>query len=114
MALAQAGSIDVRDAFSHMHDLETAFYIADSSFWHVVQELASASASLITLDVQPSASGGLPHGMIALTGSGREMLLGTADRVTRCGLQRWLGGVRLEGREAMWRWDTADGHLVHE
>jgi hypothetical protein len=55
----------------------------------------------------------LPHGTIALTDSGREVLLGGADRVTRCGLQRWLGGVQLEGDQAMWRWDAADGRIVH-
>ena len=34
------------------------------------------------------------------------MLAGRADRVALAGLDRWLGGVHLHGRE-VWRWDDA-------
>jgi hypothetical protein len=113
MELAQAGSIDVWDAFSHMHDFETAFYIADASFRRVVQDLAAASPPLIAFDLTAHTPGRPPGEIITLTDAGREVLTGESDRVRRCGLQRWLGGVHLEGDEAMWRWDAAAGRIVH-
>jgi hypothetical protein len=110
MALAEAGPSDVWEVFSHMHDLESAFYIADASFWHVVEDLAAAS--LMALDLTGHSPDRRPRGMISLTEAGREVLTGVSDRVRRCGLQRWLGGVHLEGDQAMWRWDAAAGRIV--
>jgi hypothetical protein len=113
MELAQPGPIDLWAAFPRMHDFETAFYIADASFWHLVRDLASASPSLVAVDVKSRAPRRLPQGTISLTETGRAVLQGVTDRVRRCGLHRWLGGVHLEGSEAMWRWDAAEGRIVN-
>jgi hypothetical protein len=103
LELAESGHVDLRVAFPRMHDFETAFYIADLSFWGLVQGLAAASPPLIALDVKSNASRGLPQGTISLTETGRAVLRGMTDRVRECGLDRWLGGVHLEGSETMWR-----------
>jgi hypothetical protein len=96
-----------------MHDLETAFYIADLSFWGLVQGLAAPSSPLVALDVKSSnASRGLPQGTISLTETGRAVLRGMTDRVRECGLDRWLGGVHLEGSETLWRWSPGEGRIV--
>ena len=56
-------------------------------------------------------------GLVQLTAAGREILAG-ADRVTRYGIDRWLGGVHLTDQGPYWRWDenrgrlTADGRRV--
>jgi hypothetical protein len=112
MELAEPGGIDVWAAFSHLHDQETAFYMGDTSFWHLVEELTATSPPLLALETTSSAPGRLPQGTISLTETGREVLHGLADRVARCGLQRWLGGVHLEGSEAMWRWHGAEARIV--
>jgi len=114
MSLAQAGPIDVWTAFARLHDLETAFFIADASFRHLVQGLAFTSPSLVTLDVQFDTSDQLPHGMIWLTDTGQDVLRGETDRVRRCGVERWLGGVHLKVSEMMWRWDAGERHIVRE
>jgi hypothetical protein len=88
-----------------MHEDETAFYIADSSFWQVAKELESARPSLIAVAATSTAPGRLPAGTIALTETGQAVLNGQLDRVEQCGIDRWLGGVRLAGSHAMWRWD---------
>jgi hypothetical protein len=111
LELASPGPIDVRSAFDRMHDDETAFYIADGSFWTVVTELAAGIEPLVALDVE--STGSLPrHGTITLTDTGRSILTGQADRVTRCGIDRWLGGVHLTGHGPTWRWDSARSHIV--
>jgi hypothetical protein len=112
MELTETGPVDPWKVFPLMHRFESAFYIADSAFWHVVEALASTSPPLIALDVTSAQEGQLPHGTMALTDAGREVLRGTVDRVRRYGLMRWLGGVHLEGTSAMWRWDAAGRRLV--
>ena len=54
----------------------------------------------------------LPAGTIALTRAGREVLGGAADRVQLCGIDRWLGGVHVQGHGRAWRWSARAGHLV--
>ena len=107
MALAERGPIDIGKAFPLMHEDETAFYIADSSFWQVAKELESARPSLITVAATSTAPGRLPAGTIALTDAGQAVFNGQLDRIEQCGIDRWLGGVHLTGSHAMWRWDQA-------
>lgn len=41
----------------------------------------------------------------ALTAAGRDVLAAREDHVYLNGINRWLGGVHLQGAEARWRWD---------
>lgn len=107
MTLAQPGPIDIWTAFPLMHEDETAFYIADASFWQVAKELESARPALVSVAETPAALRRLPSGTIALTDTGQSVLGGQTDRVERCGIDRWLGGVHLMGSHPMWRWDDA-------
>jgi hypothetical protein len=113
MMLVQSGPIDVWTAFPRMHDEEIVFYIADGSFWQVVQDLALASPPLLAVravtDNEPHR---LPRGTIELTDTGRAVLAGEIDRVARCGLDRWLGGVHLQGTGPTWRWDNTERRTV--
>ncbi len=109
MSLAQSAPVDIRTAFPRMHDDETAFYIADSSFWQIVTELESATPPLVTIELTASAAGHLPAGAIALTDAGRSVLGGHADRVELCGIDRWLGGVHLTRTQPVWRWEPGIG-----
>jgi hypothetical protein len=42
---------------------------------------------------------------LRLTGAGARVRAGKADHVTESGIDRWIGGVRLSGREVRWRWN---------
>ena len=112
MEQAMTGPADIRAAFPRMHHGETAYYIADSWFVDRARELASASPALIDLSITADQASGLPAGTIALTRAGREVLEGTADRVAICGIDRWLGGVHVQGHGRGWRWSARSGHLV--
>ena len=48
----------------------------------------------------------------AITDTGRDALAGRADAVALNGIDRWLGGVHLDGPAAPWRWDASAGALV--
>lgn len=47
----------------------------------------------------------------APTPLGREVLEGKRDAVEARGVDLWLGGARLEGPRAAWRWDEGAGRL---
>ena len=53
----------------------------------------------------------LTEGVYRVTNLGREALMGTVDQVRLNGINRWLGGVHLEGHETLWRWDEKAGRL---
>ena len=112
MEQAIAGPADLRAAFPRMHHGETAYYIADSWFVDRARELAGASPALVDLSITADQPRALPAGTIALTRAGREVLGGAADRVELCGIDRWLGGVHVQGHGRAWRWSARSGHLI--
>ena len=104
--------------FPRMHDLETAFYVADTSFLQIVSGLASPAA-LIAIEAPRGPEGpppqGISHtlsGVASLTAHGQAVRGGSVDRVRRWGIDRWLGGVHLAGAGEMWRWDPEATRLV--
>ncbi len=99
---------DTVSAFTQMHDGETAFFIGDLSFWNVVRELAGCDPPLISAG-DPRDFGekarSVPHVALATTPAGNRVLDREADRVPLTGIATWRGGVHLEGRGPIWRWD---------
>ena len=112
LSLLQHGPMDIWKVFPALHSDETAFYIADGSFWSIAEALATAQPALVSMDVTSRAPGRLPTGAIALTDVGRSILGGHADRVVECGFDRWLGGVHLRTPGRLARWDHAQGRIV--
>lgn len=49
---------------------------------------------------------------VAMTDTGRRVLAGDADHVALNGVDRWVGGVHLHGRDAAWRWDEGAEAVV--
>jgi hypothetical protein len=112
--------VPVRVAFPSMHDEETAFYVTDGSFLDLVQQLSSPFVPLLAIkdrtapDRNWQSHAGHPgmSGTIELTDLGRDVLAGREDRIARCGIDRWLGGVHLTGPGPHWRWDRAHERAV--
>jgi hypothetical protein len=84
--------------------------MGDSSFHRILHELAAPPRPLLRFE--PAAVGPGRAQRIALTATGREVLEGRDDWVRIRGIDRWLGGVHLEGHEAAWRWYEAGRRLV--
>jgi hypothetical protein len=49
---------------------------------------------------------------IMLTDFGRKVVAGTADTVLFNGIDRWIGGVHLEGSDCPWRWSEAERKVI--
>lgn len=110
-ALAQAGeAASFEEVFRATQRMEERVYMGDSSFYRILRELASSPRPLVRLE--PATNGAVRGIKVFLTTGGREVLEGKDDWIQIRGIDRWLGGVHLQGSEAAWRWDTEAGHLV--
>lgn len=54
-----------------------------------------------------------PKNEFTITNIGRELLEGKTDWIRlQGGMNRWLGGVHLNGEQSQWRWDPAQKTLI--
>ncbi len=105
LEIAAAGRVELAAAFARMHDGEDAFHITDSSLASLVNELSGTSPPLVSHARGQLPAGQTLEGSVRTTDAGRAVLAGRQDRVTTCGIDRWLGGVHLHGHAEPWRWD---------
>jgi hypothetical protein len=101
LAAIAAGAATVRDAFIESQRHEDPFFLGDTVFADYLQELSRGPAPLVVLqdDADPM------DAPVRLTDAGAAVLRGADDRVRLNGIDRWYGGVHLEGRAVPWRWD---------
>jgi hypothetical protein len=111
LTLADGGAIELVQAFPRMHEGEDVYYITDRSIGGLAETLSSAEPPLLTRSLDAGADGRPLSGTVALTATGREVLSGRLDRVTTCGIDRWLGGVHLQTGSPIWRWDDQRGGM---
>jgi RNA polymerase sigma factor (sigma-70 family) len=111
LTLADGEGIALWKAFPRMHDGERAYYVSDEDLKAMVEDLSRTTPPLLTLDLS-AADGRLLRGTVTLTETGRAVLAGARDRVTACGLDRWYGGVHLQGGGPLWRWDDSRQRVV--
>jgi hypothetical protein len=102
------GALTVRDAFVAHNQREDPIWLGDAPFFGHVQALASGSRPLLRIEPAPR----WIDQRLELTDAAREVLGGRLDRVRANGIDRWLGGVHLQGDEARWRWDGERQRLV--
>ncbi len=105
LRLAESGTIDLSAAFPRMHEGEAEYYVTDSSLVSLAGELSRTSPPLLALAPGHGADGGMLRGSVTLTEAGLAVLAGARDRIAMCGIDRWLGGVHLQGNAETWRWD---------
>jgi hypothetical protein len=104
-----AGARRPADAFARSQAMEEAVFRGDLSFRWLLEGLAAGPEPLLAFDPAPPA--GFWAGAIEVTGAGRDVLAGTRDGIEIRGIDRWLGGVHLTGREAAWRWNEMTHRL---
>src|SRR6185436_16901187 len=103
--------IALSEAFPRMHDGEQVYFVTDSSLAEMAEALSKTSPPLLTLDLSDNAETSVLRGTVAVTDAGRSVLAGQLDRVTACGIDRWLGGVHLQGHQIGWRWDQSSQRI---
>ena len=103
LAAVRDGAGTLGAAFVAQAAQEPAVFLGDLSFYRAMRNLAAAATPLVALG--PGQDGPDRSRTVTLTGAGRAALEGSADHAALNGLDRWVGGVRLEGRAPAWRWD---------
>jgi hypothetical protein len=98
LAAIAAGAKTPGAAFLAAQRAEEAPYSGDRQFFDMLDELAREPQPLI--EAEP----------LRLTAAGRAVLAAEADRVVLRGVDRWLGGVHVDGS---WRWDAEQLRLTN-
>ncbi len=90
---------------------EEAVFMGDSSLWLYVKRLCEGAAPLLKTDsdeafeIPEEPDKNFLSQILHLTEAGKSVMAGHADNIELNGIERWLGGVHLQGPEAEWRWN---------
>ena len=122
LEVVASGVHEPLEIFRAAQEKEESPFMGDTPFWFHLFSLCAGKKPLLK-----RADGGsfsLPTGdhhdsafrdqQLVLTDEGRKALAGQTDwiKINR-GIDRWLGGVHLQGKNATWRWDAQRATLVH-
>lgn len=108
------GQHEFESLFPAFGKREPEYGFGDAQVFLELKRLASAAKPVITMSNSASAknSGQVLNTSFQITEYGQAVLRGEDDFVHTNGIDLWLGGVRLEGDEAAWRWDEVAQTLV--
>lgn len=113
--------------FVEVSNMEDQPFFGDTSLWGVINGLGTCRVPLLDVtgpgslseltkvdpeNYQPVSGKKLRQWDISITDTGRDVIAGKQDAVKLNGIDRWLGGIHLQGAEAQWRWDEQNGQLV--
>jgi hypothetical protein len=109
-ATAEVGDGAAGAVFGRVGEREARPFLGDQFFFRSAARLAEGPVPLVELD--PPGGEVVAATRLRLTPAGRRVLRGQADHVALNGIDRWVGGVHLEGRAAGWRWDEGTESIV--
>jgi hypothetical protein len=84
------------------HHSEQRVFLGDLSFQSILENLAGKPS---IIRIAPRNGKPFWAGSAELTTLGRSIVHGTADLIEARGIDRWIGGTHLHGKEAVWRWN---------
>ena len=108
--LHEAGEASAAAVFARLGERERRPFLADLFCFRILARLAGGREPLVELD--PPAGEVTAVTRLRLTAAGGRVLRGVADQVALNGVDRWIGGVHLQGPEARWRWDEGTESVV--
>jgi hypothetical protein len=110
LAAVAEGAADAGSAFVRSTARETRPYLGDGWCFAAMDRMAHAAVPL--LDADPTQLPVDRDSRLQLTATGTRVLAGEADHVQLNGIDRWIGGVHLHGRQIPWRWDDGTETLT--
>ena len=111
LAAVADGAPDAGTAFSRAGARETRPYMGDTTCFGRMDQMAHGPHPLLRLD-PPGRPAERTTGM-CLTDTGARVLAGQADQIALNGIDRWIGGVHLQGHHVPWRWDDGTETVIH-
>jgi len=110
LAVAAEGAAAAGTVFVRAAARETRPFLGDTWSFAMMDRMAHAAVPL--LHAEPANRPVDGETGLRLTDTGAQVLAGTADHVTLNGIDRWIGGVHLLGRDVPWRWDDATERIT--
>jgi hypothetical protein len=110
LAAVADGAPDAGTAFVRAQARETRPYLGDSACFRRMDQMAAGPHPLLRLD-PPGRPADRATG-VRLTEAGAQIVAGQADQIALNGIDRWIGGVHLQGRHVSWRWDDGTETIV--
>jgi hypothetical protein len=111
LAAVADGAPDAGTAFVRATARETRPYLGDSTCFGRMDRMARGPHPLFRLE--PPGRPVERTTTVRLTGTGARVLAGEADQIALNGIDRWIGGVHLQGHHVPWRWDDGTEAIVH-
>jgi hypothetical protein len=111
LAAVADGASDAGTAFVRAAARETRPFMGDTTCFGRMDRMAEGPDPLLLLD--PPGQPVRRTTGVRLTGTGARVLAGQADQIALNGIDRWIGGVHLQGHHVRWRWDDGTETLVH-
>lgn len=95
------------------HQVEDAVWLGDVTWAWYADRMAGGAQPLLAYEADAGDGPADPlHRRARITDAGREVLSGGADAVRINGIDRWVGGVHLSGRDIRWRWDAEEERIA--
>jgi hypothetical protein len=110
LAAVADGAPDAGTAFVRAGSRETRPYLGDTTCFGRMDQMAEGSHPLLRLD-PPGRPVERTTG-VRLTDTGVRVLAGEADQIALNGIDRWIGGVHLQGHHVPWRWDDGTETII--
>ena len=108
------GTSEFGPLFQDFGKAEPTYGLGDAQLWLSLRHLAEVQEPILTIANGNGATLSLsPNASFALTERGSAVLRGEDDFIALNGIDAWLGGVHLEGKEARWRWDQQREELIN-
>jgi hypothetical protein len=115
LALVPAGHSKFRSLFPAFTRRESAYGFGDAQVYLAMEAMVEARKPLL-IQHKPGHwskdSALMLMASFELTDEGKAVLAGEEDFVAANGIDTWLGGIHLSGREAAWRWDEDSQQLM--
>ena len=97
--------------FNYDQAQEEAVFMGDSTLWLYVKRLCEGDKPLLKtqhgklFDIPEELTKEFLSQTLHLTEAGKSVMAGRSDNLHLNGIDRWLGGVHLQGTETDWRWN---------
>jgi hypothetical protein len=98
------------DLFVNFGGLHPVYGFGDFQLWIALKRLNRGPTPLLKFtnggENAPFSESQIHRSTIELTAAGKKVVAGQEDFVQLNGIDQWLGGVHLQGKENIWRWDN--------
>lgn len=115
LELVAASYSKFKSLFPEFMRREPRYGFGDAQFYLAMRRLATAPVPVLQEKNGGNSNSADSSGMLSssfeITKSGEAVLNSEEDFVIQNGIDLWLGGVHLKGKESQWRWDEDSEQL---